>query len=52
MEEVKICVNELGTLFAVYPDGMVRTILVGVHDFQHYGILCVGNEISNNKDGE
>ncbi len=44
MEEVKICVNDFGTLFAVYPDGKVRTILVDVHDMQHYGILRIGPE--------
>lgn len=43
MEEIKIGVNEFGTLFAVFPDGSVRTILVDVHDIQHYGILRVGN---------
>lgn len=42
MEEVKIMVNDFGTLFAVYPDGKVRTILVDVHDTQHYGILRIG----------
>lgn len=41
--EVKIIVNEMGTLFAKFPTGEVRTILVDVHDTQHYGILLVGN---------
>ena len=45
MEELKIMVNDFGTLFAMYPDGRVRTILVDVHDAQHYGILRVGVDI-------
>ena len=51
MEEVKICVNDFGTLFAVYPDGKTRTILVDVHDLQHYGILRIGN-VTEQKEGE
>lgn len=39
---ITIRVNDFGTLFAVYPDGSVRTILVDVHDTQHYGILRIG----------
>ena len=42
MEEVRIGVNEFGTLFAILPDGKVRTILIDVHDTQHYGILRIG----------
>ena len=42
MEEVKIGVNEFGTLFAIMPDGKVRTILIDVHDLQHYGIATLG----------
>ena len=42
MVEVKIFVNEFGTLMVKYPDGHVRTILVDVHDAQHYGILRIG----------
>ena len=49
MQEVKICVNDMGILFAVFPDGKVRTILVDVQDLQHYGILCIGTLV---KDGE
>lgn len=44
MEEVKIGVNEFGTLFAICKDGSVRTILVDVHDPQHYGILHIGEK--------
>ena len=42
MEEVRIGVNEFGTLFAICKDGSARTILVDVHDQQHYGILRIG----------
>lgn len=45
MEEVRIGVNEFGTLFAICPDGKVRTILVDVHDTQHFGILRIGSPI-------
>lgn len=41
LREVKICVDDLGTLFAVLPSGAVKTILVDVHDLQHYGALRI-----------
>ncbi len=43
MTEVKIGVDNFGTLFAIFPTGEEKTILVDVHDTQHYGILLVGN---------
>lgn len=42
MTEIKIGVNDFGTLFAILPDGSVRTILIDVHDTQHYGISRIG----------
>ena len=42
MTEVKIGVNDFGTLFSIFPDGKVRTILIDVHDTQHYGIARIG----------
>ena len=43
MTEVKIGINDFGTLFAIFPTGEKRTILVDVHDEQHYGTLFVGS---------
>ena len=57
LREVKICVDDLGTLFAVLPSGAVKTILVDVHDLQHYGALRIDANIVQpahwvlNKDG-
>lgn len=48
-QEVKIFVNDFGTLMAKYPDGHVRTILVDVHDTQHYGILRIGQEVEGHE---
>ena len=45
MTEVKICVNEYGTLFAVMPDGSVKTILIDVHGVPHYGVARTGATI-------
>lgn len=41
-KQITIHVNDFGTLFAILPDGSCRTILVDVHDTQHYGILRIG----------
>lgn len=43
MTEIKIGVNDFGTLFAIFPTGEKRTILVDVHDTQNYGTLLVVN---------
>lgn len=50
MEEIKIGINEWGTLFAILPDGRVRTILIDVHDTQHYGIARIGAPMENGDD--
>lgn len=52
MTEVKIGVNDFGTLFAIFPTGEERTILVDVHDTQHYGILLVENVPAPPEEGE
>ena len=49
MTEVKICVNEYGTLFAVMPDGSVKTILIDVHGVQHFGIARSGTTVEEVK---
>ena len=49
-QEIKIYVNDFGTLMAKYPDGHVRTILVDVHDTQHYGILRIGPLVDNKEE--
>ena len=48
MTEVKIGVNDFGTLFAIYPDGSVRTILVDVPHETHFGTLLVGQPAEAN----
>ena len=52
MTEVKIGVNDFGTLFAIFPTGEEKTILVDVHDPQHYGILLVENVPAPSEEGE
>lgn len=50
MTEIKIGINEWGTLFAMMPDGKVRTILIDVHDMAHYGIARTGATIEPAND--
>ena len=52
MTEVKIGVDNFGTLFAIFPTGEEKTILVDVHDPQHYGILLVGSVPVPAEEGE
>lgn len=41
LEELKVYVDDFGTLFTVLPDKGIRPIFVEVHDLQHYGVLKV-----------
>jgi len=41
--EVKIIVAEHGALFALFPNGEVKTILVDVHGVPNYGFLTIGD---------
>lgn len=41
--EVKIIVNEHGALFAKFPNGAVKTILVDVPMTPNYGLLTIGD---------
>ena len=52
MTEVKIGMNDFGTLFAILPTGEKRTILVDVHDTQNYGTLLVVNVPVLPEEGE
>lgn len=42
-EDVRIVVDDYGTLHAILPDGSFRDILVDVIDFGHYGALRIGS---------
>lgn len=45
MEEVKIRVDNHGTLVAVYPDGRVGPIWVYLPDAGYYGVLIAGTPL-------
>lgn len=41
--EVKIIVSEHGALFALFPNGEAKTILVDIHGEPSYGFLTIGD---------
>ena len=51
MTELKIVMDEYGTLFAILPNGDMRKILADVYANPYYGAIRIGETIEEENNG-
>ena len=51
MTELKIVMDEYGTLFAILPNGDMRKILVDVYANPYYGVIRISETIEEENNG-
>lgn len=50
MTELKIVMDEYGTLFAILPNGDVRKIVADIYANPYYGVIRIGETVEENKE--